>query len=177
MYILLFTRVHEFWGKAHILIAFSWLYLQIQRRSNELRLNHHAVLDSSSLSPGKFHESLDGREMPLLSFPAWSPLVYHKHVFAWTKIFFKKIILSRKIFPDSLSRRLYLMYPLYHSRIAIKEAIKMFSYFLKSIFRICYTPFHFLCFISKRNKTLKPWNIGNQLFLCTFNSQGISRAA
>ena len=33
------------------------------------------------------------------------------------------------------------MYPLYHPRIAIKEAIKMFSYFLKGILRICYTIF------------------------------------
>ena len=57
-----------------------------------------------------------------------------------------------------LSRRLYLRYPLYHPRIAIKEAIKMFSYFRQSVLHMCYATPTILCFISSKKN----------IFFCIF---------
>ena len=66
------------------------------------------------------------------------------------RYFSKRSSWAERFFPDSLSRRLYLMYPLYHSRIAIKEAIKMFSYFRQSVLHMCYATLTILCFISRK---------------------------
>ena len=57
-----------------------------------------------------------------------------------------------------LSRRLYPRYPLYHPRIAIKEAIKMFSYFRQSVLHMCYATPTILCFISSKKN----------IFFCIF---------